>query len=652
MPDDYSADTSTTATVTVGGSATGEIETARDRDWFAVDLVAGRTYVIDIEGADTDAGTLDNPLLRRMRDPDGDAISGTRNDNGGTGNNARLTFTATETDTYYIEARGYRLDTGTYTVTVTDATPDDDYSADSDTTGTVAVGGSASGSLETRGDRDWFAVELEAGTHYRIELEGAPSDQGTLSDPYLHGIHDADGDLIAGTANDDGGRGRNSELNFVAEESGTYYISAGTYESPIGFGWYTGTYRLSVSEVVDDFSDDVDTTGTVAVGGSATGLIEKPDDHDWFAVELEAGTRYRIELEGWPTRQGTLEDSYLRGIYDADGTLISGTTNDDGGTGRNSEVVFVAGETGTYYISAGAYSGPYGFGEIAEFSGTYRLSVSETADDFSDDTDTTGTVAVGGNATGEVNYLDDRDWFAVELEAGTRYRIELEGSDTSRGTTADPYLRGVYDADGNLIAGTTDNDSGTRRNSEVMFVADDAGTYYISAGAFESGFGRHAGTYRLSVTEVPDDFLQDTGTTGTVAVGGSATGEIEFAGDRDWFAVELEAGTTYRIDLEGSDTSRGTLRDPYLRGIHDADGTLISDTINDDSGSGRNSEVVFVADDAGTYYISAGGYGRNTGTYRLSVSEIDIVDDFSNNADTTGTVAVGGQRDRRDRLRQ
>ena len=36
-----------------------------------------------------------------------------------------------------------------------------------------------------------------------------------------------------------------------------------------------------------------------------------------------------------------------------------------------------------------------------------------------------------------------------------------------------------------------------------------------------------------------------------MTVGGSATGEIDYWGDRDWFAVELEAGTTYRIDLEG-----------------------------------------------------------------------------------------------------
>ena len=51
------------------------------------------------------------------------------------------------------------------------------------------------------------------------------------------------------------------------------------------------------------------------------------------------------------------------------------------------------------------------------------------------------------------------------------------------------------------------------------------------------------------------------------AVGGSTAGEIETADDHDCFAVTLEAGRTYRFDLEGSATDAGTLYDPYLRGF-------------------------------------------------------------------------------------
>ena len=44
------------------------------------------------------------------------------------------------------------------------------------------------------------------------------------------------------------------------------------------------------------------------------------------------------------------------------------------------------------------------------------------------------------------------------------------------------------------------------------------------------------------MTEVEDDFTAGTDTEGSVDVDGSATGEIDYAGDRDWFAVEPRGG--------------------------------------------------------------------------------------------------------------
>ena len=108
---------------------------------------------------------------------------------------------------------------------------------------------------------------------------------------------------------------------------------------------------------------------------------------------------------------------------------------------------------------------------------------------------------------------------------------------------------------------------------------------------------------------VPDDFAADTGTSGAVVVGGSATGETEVGYDRDWFEVELDAGRTYEIDLEGYYTGDGTLRDPYLHGVYDANGNRLAGTTNDDGGAGRNSRVEFTAGfhgGHGTYYVAAG----------------------------------------------
>ena len=54
----------TTGTVPVGGSVTGEIDVAHDADWFRVELEEGKTYRISLRGAESNGGTLADPYLR------------------------------------------------------------------------------------------------------------------------------------------------------------------------------------------------------------------------------------------------------------------------------------------------------------------------------------------------------------------------------------------------------------------------------------------------------------------------------------------------------------------------------------------------------------------------------------------------------------
>ena len=623
MPDDYLSTTQTTGAVEVGGSATGDIETGGDHDWFAVTLEAGRIYRIDLEGSRTGGGTLSDPYLYGIYNANGHRLNGTTDDDEGAGFNSRLYFTTEEAGTYYVAAGAYGTRSGTYTLSVTDATDSvpDDFATGTGTSGAVAVDGSARGEINYAYDRDWFAVNLQAGKSYEIDLKGSRTGDGTLYDPYLYGVHDANGDLLAGTTDNNRGEGLNSRVTFTAEEAGVYYVAARAD------GRGKGTYTLSVTEIVDDFGTGTGTSGAVEVGGSATGEIETRGDRDWFAVTLEAGGTYRIDLKGSSTGAGTLDDPYLRGVYDAAGVLLAGTANNNGGEGYNSRVYLRAEYAGAYYVAAGANGGRLG---------TYTLSVTEVPDDFGTGTGTSGAVEVDGSATGEIEFKGDRDWFAVELDAGRTYRIDLEGSETGDGTLTDPYLRGVYDANTDLLAGMANNDGGEGYNSRVYLREKYAGAYYVEAGANGGGLG----TYTLSVTEVADDFGTGTGTSGAVEMGGSVTGEIEFEGDRDWFAVELDAGRTYRIDLEGYDTGAGTLSNPYLYGVRNANGRFIAGTTNDDSGAGRNSRVTFTAEEAGTYYVAAGADGDGEGTYTLSVS--DFTDDFAAETGTRGVVEVGG----------
>ena len=122
-----------------------------------------------------------------------------------------------------------------------------------------------------------------------MDLESSKTGDGTLSDPYLRGIHDSNGNRIAGTTNDDGGY--NSRLTFTATETDIYYVAAGNYRGRID------THTLSVTDVTDDYAAGTRTSGAVLVEGFARGETRVLRDH---SQEARVGLRMRPDND----RQG------------------------------------------------------------------------------------------------------------------------------------------------------------------------------------------------------------------------------------------------------------------------------------------------------------------------------------------------------------
>ena len=254
-----------------------------------------------------------------------------------------------------------------------------------------------------------------------------------------------------------------------------------------------------------------------------------------------------------------------------------------------------------------------------------KANVSEPSDgDCPGDINTTCEVDVGGSVAGNISSRTDFDWFRVDLEAGTRYQIDLEGAPTSRGTLPDPSLElrdkvGLFEAD--------NESSGVGDNAREIYTPTATGTYYVRVGEVDG----ETGTYTLSVivlgangaSEADTDFPETTATTGRVEVGASATGNIDRSFDQDWFRLDLEAGKTYQIDMKGE--GGGTLDDPRLYDMRDSDGDEISGTENDDLDFDNDildSQIIYTPTEAGAYYLVAAHAGRGTGTYTLSVRDI------------------------------
>ena len=120
---DLPNDNSTPGRVAVGGSATGAIGTDGDQDRFAVELVAGRTYQFDLTGSPGGGGTLPDTFFRAIYNSAGQYQADSYNDDFDGGRDSRVTFTATESGTYYARVSGDRDEVGSYTLSVTDVTP-------------------------------------------------------------------------------------------------------------------------------------------------------------------------------------------------------------------------------------------------------------------------------------------------------------------------------------------------------------------------------------------------------------------------------------------------------------------------------------------------------------------------------------------------
>jgi hypothetical protein len=228
------------------------------------------------------------------------------------------------------------------------------------TTATLSPGGSASSSIETSGDSDWFRISLVAGQTYTFTVYLPPNTAG-LDDSILT-LRDVNGALIL--ENDDANVQANllySEITFTATTSGNHYLDVR------GFGTATGNYIVHSSRPhTDTAAGNSSTTATLAIGAAATtAAIDVTGDRDWYAVNLVAGQIYEITT------------SSTGGVGDVDTTLTMRSStgavlafNDDS-SGTYSRVRFVAETSGTYFIDVGGF--------VDSETGGYRVAIAEAA---------------------------------------------------------------------------------------------------------------------------------------------------------------------------------------------------------------------------------------------------------------------------------
>ena len=677
--DDHPGGLGTGPTLADGHSLTGTLEVAEDTDWFRFDATAGRLYRFDVGGNAGGVGTAWSPTVS-LRDGDGAHLSVNQQLAPGdySSSDTRSYFAAAETGTYYLNVDSGWSDSGSGSyLLAASSRPYVDDVVDGETT--IGAGQTFDGKIGYEWDEDWFRLTFEPGKVYTVEVRGESSGSGTLHDPalYIDDPEDEEGRLY----DNDGGKGLDSRIVLNPE----YWTTGTTALIGVrSFDDQAGTYKLvvtaedaeakSATATVSASLPPVDATadvpafdfdlalpaaavaaapGELIVGGSGPDTLQGTFGSDHIlglggsdhlsggagqdTIEGGTGNDYVSGQSGNDRLFGGGGSDHLFGGGGAD-VLVGGLGRDFLWGGAGADVFrFGAGDTGdatagplsdviydfgpddvidlrgagvvgagwpyaTSEPEPGAFSIWYGGGstfvswntdgayhdvELASYTANGRDVYDQIVwydDDYSDGWGTTATLADGQTLQGRIEVDSDQDWFRIDVLPGEGYFATLQ-TETS-GIELD-----------HLSAGSS-------------------GPRYVRV----AGVGDVTGSYSVSL--LVDEIGSDTRNHGTIAAGETFIGELEGAGDQDWYAIELTEGERYTIRLRGHDSGSGTVPDPFLRLIDD-EGAWIRN--NNDGGTGKDAKIVYTAEASGTYYIDAQDNSDGVGTYELHVTGTDAL---------------------------
>ena len=255
-------------------------------------------------------------------DKDGDYIHGTVDmaticDHRGEQCNARMHYLppAGTGGDHYLRVRGFDDQSGTYALRVL-AVPDDTQPDNASTSGEIAAGASVAGTIDYRGDVDWFRASLEAGLQYVATIQ--QRSDWPLKFPFVT-VHDANGNEVDVSYQDSS----RHQAFFVPTEDGTYYVAVQSrYDR-------TGRYTLGLrfSNFAITGATVVGQTLTAETSGiaDADGVINASYSYQWIRVDGDTET----DIGGATGRTYTLTDE------DADKSIrVRATFRDDAGKGE------------------------------------------------------------------------------------------------------------------------------------------------------------------------------------------------------------------------------------------------------------------------------------------------------------------------------
>jgi hypothetical protein len=456
--DDFSDQVQDAAAVAPGQVQAGRIEIPGDADMFRVDLKAGVSYEFHADG-DNGRGSAALPTVVILaKDQSGNVSQVSSYFREG----YPVNYTpASDKLTYYAAVRDVdsRLGKGDYTFSYRAAA--DDFAANAQTSGAIAVGQTVKGVAELPTDRDWLKFSATAGQSYTFTL--SPGTENLTPHSLYLGLLDSNGNRLNASVLEESGNGRKM-LTWTPSQPGEYFVEVANLSG-------SAAYELAMAlSPRDDYSAGPDTRATLSPGSSMSGKLELLRDEDWIKVHVDANATYTFKLDN-PNIHGF-------SLVDAAGTPVK--LQYSGGN----TLVLSAGSTADYYLKVGD-------GWLANLA--YAVSASVTrADYIANSASTSATLAPGQLMRSAIDYVSDHDWIKVQLTAGKQYTFAVSAKVNGEGTLSSPNLS-LLDAGGRQV-GYASYPYG--QDPYISTYVDKSGTYFIDVSS--SGTGA-TGSYVLKM---------------------------------------------------------------------------------------------------------------------------------------------------------
>ena len=346
----------------------------------------------------------------------------------------------------------------------------------------------------------------------------------------------------------------------TTEPEGTTDATATPSEAPTEAPEVSAAEKAFAKTIASGYKNAIDDATELPIGGEATvtftpyettaeGSDEKtyPDGYSifWFKVQTGATNDFcAFRASNTDCPDGTTLAVFYAGemLHDSEGGMM------ETAKGGTSTVVTKLKKKSTYYVALAAKN------RAALSEKQAKLYYGKVTDDAGDAYSDAATLTLGTTTDGQIEGLQDTDWFTFTTTDSTYYTVSVENTDIS--TTTNFCLRD-FAADGGKVK-EWQMDKG--KSAKETFRLSPNTKYFISATTINkySDVNSGTGSYKINVSAKADDYGDAAATAREITVGLEYSGQIQHDQDKDYFRFNSGDLTSYMLTIKNTTTASST----------------------------------------------------------------------------------------------